>query len=458
VDPEPNWAHTVSLILQEVPLELASLVWPIAIFMALLMLSAFFSGAEVALFSLDASQREEMANEADAASRRVTKLLERPGALLITILILNTVVNVGAAILAAVVTSDLAVTFAWNPALTVFLEVIALTFILLVVSEISPKLLASNHARAFSRGVSRPLLLVHRLLRPISRWTAQRMLIFNSKIQTTGSRLSADDVKTMAEIGEAHGSLQVAEREIIHSIVEFGETTAREIMVTRLDIVALSTDASLSDAIQTIRHSGHSRIPVFAGHLDNILGIVYAKDILPFLLVPEPPETMDWSKLARPPMFVPLRKKLDDLLSDFQSRKTHLALVVDEYGGTAGLVTLEDILEEIVGEIQDEHDEIENALCVELEDGTFRVEGRIDLDDLNKVAGLDLDTDSFDFETLAGLVFSVAGAIPEKEDLIEFENLRMRVESVENNRIGQIILSIEPEDSDANQEDRADQA
>jgi magnesium and cobalt exporter, CNNM family len=457
VDPDLNWAYTVSLILQGAPLELASLVWPVAIFVALLMLSAFFSGAEVALFSLDASLRDEMANEADAASVRVTRLLERPGALLITILILNTVVNVGAAILAAVVAHDLAVRFEWNPALTVFLEVIALTFVLLVVSEISPKLLASNHARAFSRRISRPLLLVHRLLLPVSRWTAQRMQTFNNKIQTTGSRLSADDVKTMAEIGEAHGSLQVAERDLIHSIVEFGETTAREIMVTRLDIVALSTESSLNDAIQTIRNSGHSRIPVFAGHLDNILGIVYAKDILPFLLVPEPPETMDWSKLVRPPIFVPLRKKLDDLLSDFQSRKTHIALVVDEYGGTAGLVTLEDILEEIVGEIQDEHDEIESAMCVELEDGTYRVEGRIDLDDLNKVLGLELDTDSFDFETLAGLVFNVAGAIPEKEDRVVFENLRMRVESVENNRIGQIILSIEPKNTAGDQEDRTDQ-
>ncbi|MBO6576518.1 MAG: HlyC/CorC family transporter [Rhodothermales bacterium] len=444
MDPDPNWAHTVGLLLQDAP-DPGSLLTGLGVLLTLLLFSALFSGSEVALFSLEATTREEMALEPDRADRRVLRLLERPGALLITILILNTVVNVGAAILAAVITHDLAQAYEWNPALTVFGEVIVLTFVLLIVSEISPKLLASTNARAFSRRISGFLLLFHRVLLPLSGWVAQRMQAFHGRFESTGTRLSADDLKTMAEIGEAHGTIQEDERELIHSIVEFGETTVREIMISRLDIIAISSEASLEQAIETIRTSGHSRIPMFAGHLDNILGILYAKDILRLLHSGRRPRSMDWARFVRPPFFVPQGKKLDDLLTDFQTRKTHIALVVDEYGGTAGLVTLEDVLEEIVGEIQDEHDDAETALYEALSDGSYLFDARIDLDDLNEVLGLSLDTASFDFETLGGLIFHLAGAIPEESDELVFENLRLRVETVETNRIGQVALSIDPD-------------
>ncbi len=454
MDPDPNWAHSAILMMQGVPLDAGVILWSVAVLVSLLLFSSLFSGAEVALFSLDSADKEALAAQMDNASRRVLRLLERPGALLISILILNTVVNVGAAVLSAVITHDLAAAYDWNPALTVVLEVIALTFVLLIVSEISPKLLAANNAPLFSRWVSGPLLLFHRALWPVSTWVSQRMQSFHSRFDTVQTRLSADDLKTMAAIGEAHGTIQEDERELIHSIVEFGETMVREIMVSRLDVVALSSEATLSDAIAMIRTSGHSRIPMYAGHLDNILGIVYAKDILRFLAHDPRPEQMDWAKLVRTPIFVPLSKNLDDLLTDFQTRKTHIALVVDEYGGTAGLVTLEDVLEEIVGEIQDEHDEQEDSLVEELDDGTYRVDARIDLDDLNDYLEMNLDTASFDFETLGGLVYAVGGSIPEEGDEIEFQNIRLRVETVENNRIGQVVLRVEdpPEENDPDAE------
>ncbi|NNE71210.1 MAG: HlyC/CorC family transporter [Rhodothermales bacterium] len=434
-----------------------ALLWSGVVLLTLLLMSAVFSGSEVALFSLDSADKDALAASDDARSRRVLQLLERPGAILISILILNTVVNVGAAVLAAVITHDLAEAYSWNPALTVALEIIALTFVLLIVSEISPKLLATNNARVFSRFVSGPLLLFHRILWPVSTWVSSRMQSFHERFDSVQTRLSADDLKTMAEIGEAHGTIQEDERELIHSIVEFGETTVREIMVSRLDVVALSSEATLSEAISTIRSSGHSRIPLYAGHLDNILGIVYAKDILRFLSEDPRPESMDWAQLVRIPIFVPLSKNLDDLLTDFQTRKTHIAVVVDEYGGTAGLVTLEDVLEEIVGEIQDEHDEQEEAQVEELDDGSYRVDARIDLDDLNDYLETTLDTDSFDFETLAGLVMSVGGSIPEEGDEIAFQNLNLRVETVENNRIGQVVLRVEEEpDAEAGGSEAAD--
>lgn len=411
-----------------------------AVLLVLLLISAVVSGSEVALFSIDTGMREQLAAAEDRASRRVIWLLERPRALLITILILNTVVNVGAAILAAILTHRLAEIYGWSEAITFIGEVIALTFVLLVVSEISPKLLASRNAVAFARRVSLPLSLAHRPLLPLSGAVARRMQAFHGRFTAVPTRLSGEDLKAMAEIGEAHGSLEEEERELIHSIVEFGETTVREIMVSRLDIVALPAGATVSDAVAVIRKSGHSRMPLYVEHLDNILGVVYAKDLLRHMASHGDEEQVDWTRIARPPMFVPLGKKLDDLLRDFQSRKTHIAIVVDEYGGTAGLVTLENVLEEIVGDIRDEHDELEEALFEQLDARRFRFDARIDLDDLNDVLGTDIDTEEFDFETLGGLIFHITGAIPSVGDEVVYGDLRMTVETVEQHRIGRVLL------------------
>lgn len=413
----------------------------VAVFLLLLVASALFSGSEVALFSLDSAAKQGLAQARDKASGRVLRLLETPRQLLITILILNTFVNVAASILAAVMTVQLAQAAGFDEHVVVLVEVLVLTFVLLVVSEITPKLIAARHAVPFARRASGLLLALQRLLFPLSNLLARTTQVFQNRFRPALQRLSSDDLKAMAEIGEAAGTLEEAERELIHSIVEFGETAVREVMVSRVDVVAVPATAALPEVLAIVRESGHSRLPLFIEHLDNILGILYAKDLLPYLHQPSAP--LDLTRLARPPMFVPMGKKLDDLLKDFQTRKTHIAIVVDEYGGTAGLVTLEDVLEEIVGDIRDEHDDPDEALYQQLDPDTYRFDARIDLDELNDIADLELDTESFDFETLGGLIFHVAGAIPEVGQEVCFGPLHMKVESITHHRIGQVLVRID---------------
>jgi len=418
-----------------------------AVLITLLVLSAVFSGSEVALFSLSPPDREDLETSSDPTARRVIRLLESPREILITILILNTFTNVSAAIITAIMTHDLATAFQWSPTITILGEIVALTFVLLVISEITPKLIATRQPLVFARRISLPLLLLHRALRPISRMLARSMSAFHGRFENTSGRLSGDDLKAMADIGKAHGTLEEDESELIHSIVEFGDTAVREIMISRMDIVALSTASTVENAIDIIRQTGHSRLPLYVEHLDNIQGVVYAKDLLRHVTTHKKDSRLDWTHLARPPMFVPLGKKLDDLLRDFQGRKTHIALVVDEYGGTAGLITLEDVLEEVVGDIRDEHDLTESDLIEQLAPDRYRVDAKIDLDELNEITGTAFDTETSEFETLGGLILHLAGKIPTKGDDFEHENMRLIVESVENHRIGNVLVTVTREEA-----------
>jgi gliding motility-associated protein GldE len=417
-----------------------ALSFQVVAFVALLLLSAFFSGSEVALFSMKGSAKAQMAEAQDRASRRVMQLLSTPRPVLVTILILNTTVNVMAAIIAAVATTQLAAQFQWSTTITVLGEVVVVTIVLLILSEITPKLIAARDPAKFSRRVSWVLLALHRLLSPMSKALAGMTQHVHGRFVQTRLPISADELKTMAEIGEAHGTIEEQERELIHSIVDFGETSVREIMVSRLDVVALPVTSTLAEALDLIRESGHSRMPLFVDHLDNILGIVHAKDLLPYLSDTVETRRMDWTRIARKPMFVPAGRKVDDLLKDFQTRKTHIAIVVDEYGGTAGLVTLEDVLEEVVGEIRDEHDESEEELYQRMRDGSYLCDGRMNLDDLNELLGTEMETDNLDFETLGGLVFHLSGRVPRAGDRFTFENLELSVRSVVKRRVQDVVV------------------
>ena len=410
------------------------------VFFVLLLFSGLFSGSEVAMFGLEGSALDDIQSSTDRASRRVARMLERPRELLVSILVLNTIVNVGAAIIAAVFTAQLASASGWSKTITVIVEVLVVTFILLVMSEITPKLLASRNPARYSRMLSAFILPFHRVLFPFSTLLARSTNIFKGRIKRF-TRISGDDVKVMAEIGEEHGTLAEEERAMIHSIIEFGDRTVREVMISRLDIVAIPVVSTLEDAFEIIRTSGYSRLPLFVDHLDNILGIIHAKDLLPYVGNENSQERVDWTRVARKPMFVPLGKPLDDLLEEFQLRKMHVAIVVDEYGGTAGLVTLENVLEEIVGEIRDESDEQEESLYERIDDRTVRCDSRLDLDDLNDLLGLSLDTEDLDFETVGGLVFHLNGTIPVPGDSFDYGDARYTVEGVENNRIGSVVVT-----------------
>ena len=410
------------------------------VFVTLLVLSALFSGSEVALFSLGAGERETLRAEGSPAADRVLALLERPRRLLISILLLNNVVNVAAAILAAAVTFDIAARFGWSHVATLLVEVVALTFVLLVMSEIVPKLIAAQQPERFAKGIAGPLGALVRVLAPF----ADLVVRVTEKLQRRKQveALSAEDLKTMADMGEREGTLEAAERRLIHAVAEFHETTAREVMVSRLHIQALPEVSTLGEALQLIRDTGKSRFPLYRDHLDGVLGIVHAKDLLPLLGRASMDEAPDWAALARQPRFIPLACPLDDLLRDLQGAGTHMAIVVDEFGGTAGLVTLEDILEEIVGEIRDEHDQPEAEEVVAIGPGRYRVDPRIDLDDLADALGIEMDTAEFDFETLGGLIFHVAEDIPRRGDVIDYGPLHMRIEAVDSPRILRVLVEV----------------
>ncbi len=417
-------------------------------FLLLLLASAVVSGSEVALFSLDATAQEELQGKDDRSSRVVLALLTKPRKLLITILTLNTVINVSAAVLAAVMTARVAESRDWSPTVAFTVEVIALAFVLLVVSEITPKLVASRQPAKYSRRVAVPLRLLQWLLNPfvaiVARWMQRTQTGFTRKFMQHDV-LSSDDVKMMAEIGRAHGSIDDDEHEWIRSIMDLGETPVRAVMISRLDITALPITSTLGEALALIRSAGHSRLPLYVDHLDNILGIIYAKDLLPMLPLREKHhQRPDWRRMMRPPMFVPAGKKLDDLLQDFQRKKTHIAIVVDEYGGTAGLVTLDDVLEEVVGDFRDEHDEDEEPEIRKLGEDCYRVDASMNLDDLSELLRINIDTEHFDFETLGGLILHLGGEIPAIGDTAEFECMQFLVEAVKNNRIRQVRINVVP--------------
>lgn len=411
----------------------------------LFILAAVFSAAEVALFRMDTTQKELLKSADDAASKRILKLLQHPRALLVAILIQNTFLNVAAAIIAAILTHSIATENNWSPVATLIIEVVVLTFIILVVSEITPKLIATQHSMAVAKRLSGLILFSHTVLFPLSSLIARSTQVFHGRFERIAQKISAEDLKTMAVIGEAHGSIEEEERALIHSIVDFGETSVREIMISRLDIVALNVGATVAEAVEIITTQGHSRIPLYAEHLDNILGVVYAKDLLKHLTEHPDDKNIDWIGLARPPMFVPEGKMLDDLLTEFQAKRTHIAIVVDEYGGTAGLVSLEDVLEEIVGEIRDEHDDEEAELINQLSETEFLVDAKIDLDDLFDALNLKVNTEDFDFETLGGFIYHLAREIPKQGASFEYGQVQYEVVGVEGHRILQVKMTkLEP--------------
>lgn len=400
----------------------------------------------MALFSITPGERESLTEDTSPAAARVLRLLDRPRRLLVAVLLLNTVVNVGAAILSTQLMVGLSETFGWSRAAALVANVVGLTFLLLVTSEIAPKLLASRQPVQFAQSVSQILSPLVRLVTPFADGLAAMASGLQARLRSEAEPLSSDDIKTMADVGEAQGSIEEQERALIHSIVEFGETTVREVMVSRVDVIALGADASLDEALALIRESGHSRFPLYREHLDNVLGVVYAKDLLPYVEADNAAPAPEWAVIARKPLYVPPAKSLDDMLADFQRTNTHLAIVVDEYGGTAGLVTLEDLLEEVVGEIRDELDRPEDDTLVHpVEPGVFRAEARVDLDDLAEAVGVEMDTDSFDFETLGGLILHLTGDIPEAGDAVEYDRLRLQVEAVEDNRIQEVRVEVAPD-------------
>tara|TARA_B100001142_G_scaffold170032_1_gene169560 strand:- start:3114 stop:4418 length:1305 start_codon:yes stop_codon:yes gene_type:complete len=403
------------------------------VILVLLIFSAFISGAEVAYFSLNPADLEGLEND------NVKKLLKNPNELLATILIANNFINVGIVVISAYLTS-IAISFPTGSSLEFFFQVIVITFLLVLFGEITPKVYANNNAVKFSVIMNKPLLFLRKFFYPLSYILVTTTNFIDNKLAAKQTEISVEEMSKALDITE-YGSKEDESR-ILRSIVEFGNIDVKEIMRSRVDVLAIDKATNFSEVLKLIISSGYSRIPVFEKQFDNILGILYIKDLIPYL---HKDERFDWVKLCRTPYFIPETKMINDLLKEFQLKKNHIAIVVDEYGGTSGIVTLEDVLEEIVGEINDEFD-VEDNIYSKLDETNYIFEGKISLNDFLKAVKGRLDC--FDdikgeADSLAGLVLEVEGKIPKIGTICRIPPYTMMVESVDLRRVNRIKVTID---------------
>ena len=407
------------------------------IVLVLIICSAFISGAEVAYFSLSPSELDDLEKEKESSA--VLKLLKKPNQLLATILIVNNFINVAIIVLFAYLTS-LAISFPEGSSLEFIFQIVIVTVLLVLFGEITPKVYANQNAKQFSINMTKPLVFLQKLFYPLSYLLVTTTNFIDKRLEQKQSEVSVEEITKALDITE-HASKE-EERRILRSIVEFGNTDVKEVMKSRVDVLAIEHKTKFREVLQLIVSSGYSRIPVYKGQFDAILGILYIKDLIPFL---DEDDEFAWVKLCRPPYYVPETKMINDLLKEFQLKKNHIAIVVDEYGGTSGIVTLEDVLEEIVGEINDEFDEDENVYS-KLDDKNFIFEGNISLIDFLKVVKGENDYfDEFkgESDSLAGLVLEVEGRILKIGDVCKIPPYTMLVESADVRRIKRLKVTID---------------
>jgi gliding motility-associated protein GldE len=404
--------------------------------LVLLVCSALISGAEVAFFSLQLKSLEDEDHSSDLALRRVITLLKKPKRLLATILVANNFINI-AIVLVFAVLSDSFLVEVENPILMLIIEVGIITSLILIFGEILPKVYANRNALQFSKQMSFIISILDRYLLFWITFPMSKTTIFLEK--RLGDQKNQFSVDKLSQALELTGDQETTsdEQRILEGIVNFGNTDTREVMCPRMDMFALSYELTIEEILPIILEQGFSRIPVFQEKKDNIKGILYTKDLLPNLDNPN----FAWQDVLKPPIYVPENKKLDDLLKEFQKKKIHLAIVVDEYGGTSGLITLEDIMEEIVGDISDEFDE-ESLSYSKLDEKTYVFEAKISLKDFFKVIHLE-ETEIFesvkgDSETLAGLLLEISKRFPKKGQKIRFEGYVFTVEEIDQLRIKQV--------------------
>lgn len=404
----------------------------------MMLISAFFSSSETAYFSLKDKRIKELATEGGKRKKRLSALLKEPRKLLITILTGNTIINVIIASLSTLIALDIAVEKGINRNTAVLVEVIIVTLLVLIFAEVSPKLAAVKHSEAIAKLFAYPLSFVHVFLQPISRvlygLTDFVMRIFG--IEKSTISFSEEEVKTLVDVGEEQGTLEKEEHKMLHAVIELSETMVREIMVPRTDVTMMHEDTTIEEAMEIIRQNRYSRIPVYGESVDDIEGVLYTRDLIQFLT--KNPKNLVISEQLRPAYYVPETKMVDDLLRDFQEQRKKFALVVDEYGGLAGLVTLEDILEEIVGEIQDEHDN-EQPIFRRINANTLKADARWDLDDVEDEIGISFPSGE-GYDSLGGFLFHQFGEIPAENQEISYSGVKFKVLTVNSNRIIEVEI------------------
>ena len=404
----------------------------------LLIFSGYASGSEIAFFSLSPNDLNELDEERNDCDRQIKELREESERTLATILITNNLVNVTIIMLANYFIAHV-IDFGMAYWLEFVVITIFLTFLLLLFGEIMPKVYAGQHVLAFCRFSAPGIIALRRIFYPLSSVLLRSGMLAEKVVQKENHVLSVDDLEQALELTDENELKE--EKNMLEGIVRFGDETAKEVMTSRQDVVDLDFRTSFADVLKCVVENNYSRIPVYQGSIDNIRGILYIKDLLPHL---SKPSNFRWQSLIRPPYFKKKKKKIDDLLRDFQENKVHIAIVVDEFGGTSGIITLEDILEEIVGEINDEYDEEEKPYT-RINANTYVFEGKTLLSDFFKI--LDLDDETFeevqgDADSLAGLLLEIKGDFPELHERIDFQNFTFEVTELDGHRISKIKVII----------------
>jgi putative hemolysin len=433
LDPEP-----FSLIINTLAFE-TSMLFSVVLLFVLLFCSALVSGAEVALFSLTQTDIDSALEDNSKPIEIISKLLERPKKLLATILVANNFINIAIVILFAYLGGYFFEGI--SSAITRFvLEVVIVTFLILLFGEILPKIYASRNRVKFAKFMAYPLRVLDFIISPLSLPMRSITITIHNKLGKQKSNINVNYLSQALELASDQDTTK-EEHKILQGIVSFGNTDAKQVMQPRIDIFALEESLKLTEIFSEIVSRGFSRIPVYKDNVDTIIGVLYAKDLLPYL----DRKQFDWRTLLREPFFVPENKKLDDLMVEFQEKKVHLAIVVDEYGGTSGIVSLEDVIEEIVGDISDEFDD-EDLTFSKLDDKNYVFEGKTTLKDFYRIIKLEdeniFESKKGEAETIAGFVLEISGSFPKLGSKIKVDNYGFTIEALDKKRIQQVKVTL----------------
>ncbi|MGB0403183.1 MAG: gliding motility-associated protein GldE [Salibacteraceae bacterium] len=407
----------------------------------LLACSGLISGSEVAFYSLEAADIGEMESSESRSEKLVIELLERPKLLLATILIANNFINIAIVILSTALMGQL-FNFGDDSIVGFIIQVVLITFIILLFGEVLPKVYAVRNKKKLTSLMALPIQAIQKLFYPVSIALVRSTSFIDKKIKSRVDNISVDNLSHALELttDETTGE---EEKRILEGIVNFGNTDVKQIMISRVDVFSLEISEKYEEVKRQIIEAGFSRIPVYRENFDKIEGVLYVKDLLPHI---SKDDSFDWTKLLRAPFFVPENKKIDDLLNEIKEKKIHLAIVVDEYGGTSGIASLEDIIEEIVGDISDEFD-VESVTYSKLDDQNFILEGKTSLKDFYRIADFEetiFENEKGESDTVAGFIIEIAGKIPKKGEAIEFNQYTFTVEAADSRKISTVKVTINP--------------
>jgi gliding motility-associated protein GldE len=409
----------------------------------LLCISALISASEVALFSLSPKSREDLRKSSSTRDKTVLQVYDKPKILLATILIASNLINIGIVLISQII-AEKELSSIENPVVAFLIQVVSVTFLILLFAEVIPKVFANQHSLSVARLMAFPISILEKVLYPLSYVLIKSTSFIDKKVQKKTHSISVEDLSHALDL-TISADMPEPEKKILKGIVKFGQVNVKQIMTPRMDVAAIEYNTPFRKLMEDILASGYSRIPVYRESIDKISGILSVKDLLPFL---DKEDDFKWQSLLREPFFVPENKKNDDLLKEFQHRKIHMAIVVDEYGGTSGIVTLEDVIEEIVGEINDEFDD-DDLIYSKLDEQNYVFEGKISLNDLSRK--LAIDSALFELpsgreaDTLAGFLLEYTGSIPKKGEEVKYKDYIFTVESADNRKIKRVKVTVPAE-------------